>query len=57
MKYVYGTLDKIVDEKNACHQWGTSYETVHEDHGSIVRPTSAKDMTFIIAKNFILRDN
>lgn len=53
VKYVCGTLDTVVDVKNARNQWGTNYETVHEDHSSIVRPSSTEDTTFIIAKNFI----
>ena len=54
VKYVCGTLDEIVNEENAHHQWGTSYDTVHKDHSSIVRPENSDALTFIIAKRFIL---
>jgi len=57
VKYVCGTLDKLVDEKNAHLQWGTHYETVHKDHGSIVRPESPEESSFIIAKNFIKEES
>jgi len=59
VKYIIGGLDRFVSESSAKGQWGTEHcETIiGKGHRDIVKPTTADDLAFLIARQFMLSED
>ncbi len=57
MLYVIGTQDKIVDKQSSQAVWGNKkLETLHKGHMDIVKPEDSDDLSYIVFRNFVLKD-
>jgi phosphoserine phosphatase/pimeloyl-ACP methyl ester carboxylesterase len=55
VRYVLGGLDRVVDERSARRDWGERNVDVIADrnHRSLVKPTGADDLAFLILKRVV----
>ncbi len=55
--YVIGTQDEVVDKQSSQATWANKkLETLHKGHMGIVKPEDEKDLSYIVFRNFILKD-
>ena len=57
VRYVIGKFDEVVDEGSARSYWGhTNCDALPKGHIDIVKPENKEDISFLVFKNFILKD-
>jgi glycosyltransferase involved in cell wall biosynthesis len=54
-RYIYGTLDTIVDKSSAISFSGNKdIETVHANHSNIIKPLNSESDSFLIVRNLLI---